>query len=43
MSASVTVRLNSLRAGEEAEILGVEAEGPVRRRLLEMGFIRASA
>ncbi len=34
------MRLNQLEVGDEAAVLRIEAPGPVRRRLLEMGFVR---
>jgi len=36
------VRLSDLLPGEEALILLVKAKGPIRRRLLEMGFVRGA-
>lgn len=35
-------RLSDLIPGEEAVVLQVQIHGPVRRRLLEMGFIRGA-
>lgn len=35
-------KLSDLLPGEEAEILLVKAKGPIRRRLLEMGFVRGA-
>lgn len=40
MNRPAAVRLSTLQAGEEADIIGVEAAGLIRRRLLEMGFVR---
>lgn len=34
--------LSELDPGQEATVLQVKASGPVRRRLLEMGFIRGA-
>lgn len=34
------IRLDQLRAGDRARIVRVDAKGAIRRRLLEMGFIR---
>jgi len=34
------VPLSGLEPGETARIADVQAQGPVRRRLLEMGFLR---
>lgn len=42
MSHTPTTRLSDLQPGQEATVVGVEAQGPVRRRLLEMGFIRGA-
>ncbi len=35
-----SIRLDQLRAGDCARIVRVDAKGAIRRRLLEMGFIR---
>lgn len=35
-------KLSDLLPGEEAVILLVRAKGPIRRRLLEMGFVRGA-
>lgn len=35
-----TVPLSALQPGESGRIAEVQAHGPVRRRLLEMGFLR---
>lgn len=42
LSQSEHVKLSDLLPGEEAVILLVRAKGPIRRRLLEMGFIRGA-
>lgn len=34
--------LSELEPGQEATVVQVDAQGPVRRRLLEMGFIRGA-
>lgn len=34
------IPLSHLQPGEQGEVLAVKAEGPIRQRLLEMGFIR---
>jgi len=34
--------LSELAPGQEATVLQVKAQGPIRRRLLEMGFIRGA-
>jgi len=42
MSQNKSMRLSDLRPGNEALVVQVLAQGPVRRRLLEMGFIRGA-
>ncbi len=42
MSQNKSRRLSDLRPGDEALVVQVLAQGPVRRRLLEMGFIRGA-
>lgn len=42
MSQRITKRLSELAPGEEASVQEVQAKGPVRRRLLEMGFVRGA-
>ncbi len=42
MSQNESRRLSDLRPGDEAQVVQVLAQGPVRRRLLEMGFIRGA-
>lgn len=42
MSQNKSTRLSDLRPGDEALVVQVLAQGPVRRRLLEMGFIRGA-
>jgi len=42
MSQNKSIRLSDLRPGDEALVVQVLAQGPVRRRLLEMGFIRGA-
>jgi len=42
LSQSEHVKLSDLLPGEEAVIVAVRAKGPIRRRLLEMGFIRGA-
>lgn len=42
MSQIKSMRLSDLRPGDEALVVQVLAQGPVRRRLLEMGFIRGA-
>lgn len=36
------VRLSDLQPGAEATVLQVQAQGTIRQRLLEMGFIRGA-
>jgi Fe2+ transport system protein FeoA len=36
------MNLSELRAGQTASIVRVQGEGPFRRRLLEMGFLRGT-
>lgn len=40
--SQTNARLSDLQPGEEGIVVAVEAQGPVRRRLLEMGFIRGA-
>lgn len=42
MSQNKSRLLSDLHPGEEATVLQVQAKGPVRQRLLEMGFIRGA-
>ena len=42
MSQYQQIHLSDLAPGQEATVLQVKALGPVRRRLLEMGFIRGA-
>ena len=42
MSQNKSTRLSDLRPGDEALVVQVLAQGPVRRRLQEMGFIRGA-
>jgi len=42
MSHSQLTPLSDLVPGQEATVVQLEALGPVRRRLLEMGFIRGA-
>lgn len=42
MSQKQAKRLSDLHPGEGATVVSVQAIGPVRRRLLEMGFIRGA-
>jgi Fe2+ transport system protein FeoA len=40
MSQNRPQPLSELEPGQEATVFQVKAQGPIRRRLLEMGFIR---
>ena len=40
MSQNAPIYLSQLEPGQEATVLQLNAVGPIRRRLLEMGFIR---
>ena len=42
MSHNQQTHLSDLQPGQEATVLQVKAQGPIRRRLLEMGFIRGA-
>ena len=42
MSHDSTVRLSDLQPGDLAIVLELEAQGGIRRRLLEMGFVRGA-
>ena len=42
MSQDKPIHLSDLHPGDEALVVQVLAQGPVRRRLLEMGFIRGA-
>ena len=42
MTQDQAIPLSTLQPGQEGEVLAVRAEGPIRQRLLEMGFIRGA-
>ncbi len=42
MSHTDALRLSDLNPGDVATVLEVQASGPIRRRLLEMGFVRGA-
>jgi Fe2+ transport system protein FeoA len=42
MTQNPSISLATLHPGEEGEVIQVKAQGPVRQRLLEMGFIRGA-
>lgn len=42
MTQNLPIPLSLLQPGDQGEVVLVEAQGPVRQRLLEMGFIRGA-
>jgi ferrous iron transport protein A len=42
MSHLASKRLSELLPGESATVLRLDASGPIRRRLLDMGFVRGA-
>ena len=42
MTQDQGVPLSSLQPGQEGEVVGLQAQGSIRQRLLEMGFIRGA-
>lgn len=42
MTQNLPISLSLLQPGDEGEVIRVQAQGPVRQRLLEMGFIRGA-
>ncbi|HJV22302.1 MAG TPA: FeoA family protein [Holophagaceae bacterium] len=42
MTQDQGVPLSTLQPGQEGEVVGLQAQGPIRQRLLEMGFIRGA-
>lgn len=42
MSHKMAIPLSELHPGDIASVVKIEAQGPIRRRLLEMGFIRGA-
>lgn len=42
MTQNLPIPLSQLQPGDEGEVIQVEAQGQVRQRLLEMGFIRGA-
>ena len=42
MTQDQGIPLSTLQPGQEGEVLSVRAEGSIRQRLLEMGFIRGA-
>jgi len=42
MTQNLPIPLSQLQPGDQGEVVQVQAQGPVRQRLLEMGFIRGA-
>lgn len=42
MTQNLSIPLSDLQPGDQGEVVQVHAQGPVRQRLLEMGFIRGA-
>jgi Fe2+ transport system protein FeoA len=42
MTQNLAIPLSLLQPGDQGEVVQVEAQGQVRQRLLEMGFIRGA-
>lgn len=42
MTQNLPIPLSLLQPGEQGEVVRVKAQGPIRQRLLEMGFIRGA-
>ena len=42
MTQNLPIPLSLLQPGDQGEVVLVEAQGPVRQRQLEMGFIRGA-
>lgn len=42
MTQNLPIPLSLLQPGDQGEVVLVQAQGPVRQRLLEMGFIRGA-
>ncbi|WP_275976207.1 FeoA family protein [Geothrix oryzisoli] len=40
MTQNLPIPLSDLQPGDQGEVVQVQAQGPIRQRLLEMGFIR---
>ncbi|GLH67907.1 FeoA family protein [Geothrix edaphica] len=40
MTQNLSIPLSDLQPGDQGEVVQVQAQGPIRQRLLEMGFIR---
>ncbi|WP_306589964.1 FeoA family protein [Geothrix sp. 21YS21S-4] len=42
MTQNLSVPLSQLQPGDQGEVVQVQAQGQIRQRLLEMGFIRGA-
>lgn len=42
MTQNLSIPLSDLQPGDHGEVDQVKAQGPIRQRLLEMGFIRGA-
>jgi Fe2+ transport system protein FeoA len=42
MTQYQAIPLSQLQPGEQGEVVRLQADGPIRQRLLEMGFIRGA-
>ncbi len=42
MTQNPSIPLSMLQPGDQGEVVHVQAQGPIRQRLLEMGFIRGA-
>lgn len=42
-TAATTVRLSDLQPGASGTVVQVQAQGTIRQRLLEMGFVRGAS
>jgi Fe2+ transport system protein FeoA len=42
MTQNLSIPLSLLQPGDQGEVVQVKAQGPIRQRLLEMGFIRGA-
>ncbi|HJV39170.1 MULTISPECIES: FeoA family protein [Geothrix] len=42
MTQNLSIPLSDLQPGDQGEVIQVKAQGQIRQRLLEMGFIRGA-
>jgi len=42
MTQNLPIPLSLLQPGDQGEVVLIQAQGPIRQRLLEMGFIRGA-